>query len=103
MWWEIHLVLRSRPIEERTALVTPLAKQCVDFVVWTASLEAEGKGLKAYLEREQGREIGAISYGVIAAVSPPFVRQVVYKSDFYGVVCEPEGLATNDDGLPGRL
>lgn len=102
-WWEVHLVLRPRPIEERTLLVTREAKRSVDFVVWTAPLAAEGQGLKAYLEREQGREPGSMSYGVITAVSPPFARRVVYRSDFYGVVCEPEGPAGDDDGLPRGL
>lgn len=85
MWWEVHLVLKPKPIEVRERMVTWLAQQSVDFVVWTAPLAAEGQGLKAFIERSRGREPGSMSYGVITLVSG-FNDPPVYQTDFYGVV-----------------
>lgn len=87
-WIELHLVLKPRTIEVRTAMVTQMARRIADLVVWPAHLAGAGEGLRAFLEREQGREAGSMSYGVISLVSPPLAQRPIYQSDLYCVVPE---------------
>lgn len=86
IWIELHLVLKHRPIEDRTAMVTGMARRIADLVVWPAHLAEVGEGIRTFLEREQGRPPGSMSYGVVSLVSPPFAPRPVYKSDLYCMV-----------------
>ena len=88
IWIEAHLVLKPRPIEVRTAMVTRMARKIADLVVWPAHLAEVGEGIRGFLEREQGREAGSLSYGVVTLVSPPFAPRPIYKSDLYCMVPE---------------
>ena len=87
-WIEVQLVLKPRPLEVRTAMLTDLARSTVDLVVWPSRLAEVGEGMRAFIERAQQREAGSISYGVITVVSPPLASRPIYRSDFYGVVTE---------------